>query len=229
MAETKSNKIAVDHQNRRRALLAALVGAGIPLSERIISGKWVTPVVDAVVLPAHAKASQEPELVFPLRFGAPQVVGSNDNNRAFFADIAHRSEEEILNMFISAAEANTCDAAVSCATDGAVTVEVFATIDGSPSNTACVKARVTHDEGSSCTPTKCEFFDFEATVSGQTVTVVNDCNLKLTNMSFDQTEFNVDWSYAGGAITEKTGSLTVALNQSGGCEALTGQCPADEP
>jgi len=227
MADTKPEKNAVDHQNRRRTLLAALVGAGIPLSERIISGKWVAPVVDAVVLPAHAKASGE--LEFPLRYGSPQVFSSKEEGRSFFADIAQRTEEEILNLFVSAAEANTCDAAVSCSVDGAVTVEVFATIDSSPSNTACVKARVTHDEGSSCTPTKCEFFDFDATVNGQTVTVVNDCNLKLTNMSFDQTEFSVDWSYSGPVITEKTGSLTVPLNQGGGCEALTNQCPADVP
>lgn len=219
MADTSSNRPPADHNSRRRALLGVVLGAGIPLSEKVLAGKWITPVVDAVVLPAHAGGSPPP-IEFPLRFGSAVEMGMLERGRAMFADVAQRTEEEILNLFISTAEANTCDTN-SCAADAPVEVEVVATIDGDPSNSACIQARVIIDEGASCS-SKCQMFTFDATVDDGVVTIDNSCQLTLTNMTYAMDELKGDWEYNAGSVN-RSGDFTSPVNPGRGCGTLS--CP----
>lgn len=216
-SDNTSGKKSSDPVNRRRALLVALVGAGVPLSERIIPGKWASPMVKSVVLPAHAETTNPP-LVYPLRFGSSvQVQLGNESTR--FADVIHRTEEEILNLFVSAAEANTCSSNSCFGSNAPVTIDVAATIDKNPTNTACVEARVTIDDAASCS-SKCQMFTFDTTVNGTDVIVDGGCaELKLTNVTLSATELKGNYAYKSGNV-DQSGQFTSPVNPGSGCGSL---------
>lgn len=45
--------------SRRKALRRLLVGSGVVAGSKVIPEKWSAPVIDAVVLPAHAESSPD--------------------------------------------------------------------------------------------------------------------------------------------------------------------------
>jgi len=217
-SDSTSGKKSSEPVNRRRALLVALVGAGVPLSERIIPGKWASPMVKSVVLPAHAETTNPP-LVYPLRFGSANVFSSNDRRATLFTDVVNRTEEEILNLFVSAAEANTCSSNSCGGANAPVTVDVAATIDKNPTNTACVEARVTIDDAASCS-SKCQMFTFDTTVNGTSVIVDGGCaELKLTNVTLSATELKGNYAYKSGNV-DQSGQFTSPVNPGSGCGSL---------
>lgn len=188
-------------KNRRRALLAALAGAGIPLGQRVISGQWVAPVVDAVMLPAHAATSQS----FPTgSFSSIEVSGNKGPGYSAFENIAERSEEEILDLFVGAAEAaNSCDVTY-CDANGTVTVDVVATINDNPTSSACLQARVSLPGAASCSAS-CLIFEFDnVAVNGESVSISESCELGLTDMTVTtEAGLSGKWSYR-----DENGSLT---------------------
>lgn len=48
---------APELERRRRALRGILMGGGVLAGSQAVPGKWMTPVIDSVLLPAHAQAS----------------------------------------------------------------------------------------------------------------------------------------------------------------------------
>lgn len=53
----KDNYGIVDVSSRRKLLSLLIAGSGIAASGRVLPTLWTTPLVEAVVLPAHAQAS----------------------------------------------------------------------------------------------------------------------------------------------------------------------------
>lgn len=210
-----SNHNAVQDKSRRRAVLVALLGAGAPLSQKVIPGKWAAPVVNAVMLPAHAQTSEEPHPVGT--FGS--VAVTSVNHTSGFEKIAERSEEEILDLFVRAAEADTCNTNSSCDADTA-SVDVVATIQQNPSSNECLQARV-NLSGGSCSST-CLIFDFTASVNGQSVSVSQSCDLQLTDMTLTNTGLSGTWRYVSGGV-DQSDNFSVPANALSGCGSLS--CP----
>jgi len=208
-------------KNRRRALLIALFGAGAPLAQRAIPGEWVAPVVDTVLLPAHAQTSpSDDEESFPTGdFGSAETA---DAGRSLFEDIVDRTEEEILDLFIRSAEAaGTCQA-TNCSDQGnGVTVDVVASFPQNP-GVGCVQARVTTNSGS-CDPT-CVLFDFDANVDGESVevTVPIGCTLELNGMTLTPAGLSGSWDFNDGDVRTDNDNFFAAAG-SGGCGSLG--CP----
>lgn len=209
--------------NRRRTVLLALLGAGAPLAHRTLPGEWIAPVVNSVILPVHAQTSPDPGVDTPVGNFGPGADMSKAIDSSLFDNIAQRSEQEILDLFISAAEAGTCSVPdSSCDSAAAVMVEVAATINDNPSNNECVQARVTvnGDAGSGCT--FCTIIDFEAAVDGKKVTVSENCGLGLTDMTLTGSNLDGSWSYKpSGSAVEQTGTFNSPRDEGGGCGSLT--------
>ena len=55
--ENGSSVEAEDNQNSRRKILKQTLAGGAVISAGVASSKWSKPVVDSVVLPAHAQTS----------------------------------------------------------------------------------------------------------------------------------------------------------------------------
>lgn len=219
MANSKPEDQSTNHhQTRRRALLATLLGAGTPLSLRVLPDEWVTPVVDAIVIPSHAGTSLEDNPTGNYGSGS---TGADATDSSLFDNIVERTEEEILDLFISAAEAGGCDANSSCDTAGTVDVAVVATINQNPSGGAnqCVQARVTIS-GSSCA-SSCQFFDFMASVDGQMVTIADNCELSLHGMTLTDDKLSGSWSYSSGLLN-RNGPFESPQDDGGGCGSLPG-------
>lgn len=206
-------------KTRRRTLLVALLGAG-SLGQRALPGQWVKPVVDSVVLPAHATTTETETKaeMFPIgTFGSGAEISSAEFPS--LENIAERTEEEILNLFVSAAEANGCSTN-SCATGGTAQVEVVATITQNPSGIECLKAKVVLPEASSCT-SKCLIFDFSPiAVNGSNVTVPQDCELKLTDVTLSSAGVDGDWTYTTTGLSY-SGHFFAEADPDGGCDSLT--------
>lgn len=201
-------------KTRRRTLLVALLGAG-SLGQRAIPGQWAKPVVDAVFLPAHAVTSISD--AFPIgTFGSGSELSSTDFPS--LEDIAERTEEEILDLFVNAAEASSCTTN-SCSTGGTAKVEVVATVTQNPSSVVCLKAKVVLPEASSCSY-KCLVFDFSpVSVNGSSVSVPQDCELKLTEVTLSTAGLNGSWSYSTSGLSD-SGTFFSPSDESGGCDSL---------
>jgi hypothetical protein len=203
-------------KTRRRTLLVALLGAG-SLGQRAIPGKWAKPVVDSVLLPAHAATS---EVFVTGNFGSGTQLSSADFPS--LENIAERTEEEILDLFVNAAEANGCSTN-SCSTGGTAKVEVVATVTQNPSSVECLKAKVVLPEASSCSY-KCLVFDFSpVSVNGSTVSVPQDCELKLTGVTLSAAGLSGSWSYSTAGLSDN-GTFLSPADENGGCDSLT-PCP----
>ncbi|MGA8260007.1 MAG: hypothetical protein WB783_07330, partial [Arenicellales bacterium] len=141
---------SIHDKRRRRTLVLALAGASVPLGQRVISGQWVAPVVDTVSLPAHAATSpSHPTGKFATTV---TITDSSHTDSSPFEHIAERSEDEILELFVHAAQAvsDTCGVSPYCSGSYAViSLELAATIEENPTNSACVRAKVTL---TSCSP-----------------------------------------------------------------------------
>lgn len=57
MADDKTGSQTTREQARRRILKRLVAGGGIVATERIIPQDWHRPVVESVILPAHAQTS----------------------------------------------------------------------------------------------------------------------------------------------------------------------------
>jgi len=193
MADSSDGRKTSNHSERRRkTLLLALAGAGVPLSERVVSGQWIAPVVDAVALPAHAATSQ----ANATGMFASSILSENAGSSPF-ANIAERSEEEILDLFVSAAEpaaVDGCTVSNYCSGSySAELVDLVATVDENPTNTACVQARVNF---TSC-GSNCLTFDFQnVAVDGENVSISQNCSLSLTGMRLTEAGLSGHWSYS---------------------------------
>lgn len=224
MANSDHNERASNHdKNRRRALMVALAGAGVPLSQRVISGQWVAPVVDAVMLPVHA-ATSETVNTHPTGTFASTAISMRDTGSSVFENIAERSEEEILDLFVGAAEAADSCPVASCDTAGPVTVDVVATIDANPTTNACVQARVQLSSPASCSST-CLIFEFNSVVvNGQSVSIAESCELSLTGMTLSSvTGLSGNWTFQDDPNVNTSGTFS-APPGGGGCGDLTGSC-----
>lgn len=205
--------------SRRRAMLVATLGVGAPLAQRTMSGNWVSPVVESVLLPAHAQTTSPGAPVDDINptgnFGTADIV---DANASLFDNIADRTEEEILNLFINSAEAATCNA-IECHAAGDVAVQLAATFDSNPGE-GCVKAKVT-TSGGSCAPS-CTLFEYTATVDGQSVEVDDaGCELQLTDLSLTPAAFSGTWSFnSSGTVPIVASDGFVAAADVGGCDSL---------
>jgi len=216
MSDSETTATETSHRSRRRALVIALFGAGAPLAHRAVPERWASPVVDAVLLPAHAATSPEPETFPTGTFGSGADIVSTDST--LFESIADRTEEEILNLFVEAAEANGCVTNSACDSNGEVDVRVVATITENPGENQCVQARVDIAGSTSCSQL-CLFFDFTASVDGETVTINESCELDLQNMSLTEAGLSGQWAYASGAVNQSDNFFSPA-DGSGGCGSL---------
>lgn len=180
-------------KRRRKTLLLALAGAGVPLSERVVSGRWVAPIVDAVVLPAHAATSRSESHVTGM-FASAAVSDSRDTGTSPFANVADRSEEEILDLFVSAAQADVCPTSNYCSGSySAELVDLVATIEENPTSSGCVQARVMF---TSCSA-NCLTFEFDnVAVDGESVSISGSCSLSLTGMTLTEAGLKGHWSYS---------------------------------
>jgi len=198
-------------------LLIALVGAGVPLGQRVIPGKWVAPVIDAVVLPAHAATST----LYPVgTYATPTVTGFHNPGTSPVTNLAERTEQEILDFFVGKAEA-----ASSCPTNycnsGNVQIDLVATITRNPSESECIQAKVTIYPTATCYQT-CQFFEFTARVDGNTVQINESCDLSLHDMTLTAAGLEGNWSYS--PIASSGGTFSAPASSSGGCGSLSG-CP----
>lgn len=112
MTEEKSNK----HTARRRLLKSVVAGGGVLATGKLLPENWARPVVESVLLPAHAQTSKEdPEEVVTGNFGpaSSSTLGSNDRGRS------------ILDFFVQPAHANGFGFS---ATVGQVTFDAFWTV-----------------------------------------------------------------------------------------------------
>lgn len=217
MADHQHQSEAHD-KTRRRTLLVALLGAG-SLGQRAIPGQWAKPVVDSVLLPAHAATS---EVFVTGTFGSGTELNDTSTGFPSLENIAERTEEEILDLFVNAAEANGCTTN-SCPTNGTAKVEVVATVMQNPSSVECLKAKVVPEEAASCS-SKCLIFDFSpVTVNGSTVSVPQDCELKLTGVTLSAAGLRGSWSYTTDNLSD-SGTFFSPADQSGGCDSLA-PCP----
>lgn len=221
-----SGKTHASSASRRRAMLVAALGVGAPLAQRTMSGHWVPPVVESVLLPAHAQTTSpgapDDEINPTGNFGTGDLE-EVDANTFLFDNIADRSEEEILDLFINTAEAATCNA-IQCHSGGNVSVLVVATFDSNP-GPGCVRGKVT-TSGGSCAPS-CALFEYTATVNGQSVEVDDaGCELQLTDLSLTPAAFSGTWSFnSSGTFPIIASDGFVAAANGGGCDSLS-PCPS---
>jgi len=209
VSETKKS-IEKKIESRRRALLVALLGAGAPISQKLIPDTWKTPVVNSIVLTAHATTSS------PTGIFGPSEDSSSNSNASMFENIAGRTEAEILDLFVNAAEAADSCPTNTCDTAGTVEVDVVATITQNPSLVECLQARVSIS-GSSCS-SACLMYSFDAIVDGSTVTVAEDCELALTNVQIVNGVLQGDWNYTSPPLI-RVGTFS-SVGGSGGCGSL---------
>lgn len=205
-------------KNRRRALLYALVGAGIPLSQRVAGGKWITPVMDVIVLPAHAATSG----AHPVgKFGSSHTA-SNNPGTSPFENIAERTEEEILDLFVNEARAvgGGCPTNFCSGGPATIDVQVVATILQNPSPSECVQATVTISNAS-CT-SACLFFEFQAAVDGSAISISESCELALSGMKLSNGELKGNWDYTPSGTVTGNGTFS-AVAPGDGCGSLV--CP----
>lgn len=161
--------------------MVALLGAGAPLAQRTLTGEWVTPVVDTVLLPAHATTTTPQEEFLTGNFASTTIV-IGDAPSSMFKNIVDRTEEEILDLFIRSAEAATTCEVTDCDADGTVEVEVVASFDSNP-GVGCVQAKVSTALGGSCS-FECVLYTFDAEINGESVQVDDSgCQLQLSSVT----------------------------------------------
>ena len=218
-APASSDEVRYTRSVNRRRLLTA-IGSGSLLATQ----KWTTPVINSVVLPSHANMS-----MFPVgRFGMGSEGTYNIPAQGLEeSSIAQRQEAEILDFFIEAAEAANACSTNTCNTGSAanVTIEVVSTIASNPSSSECLQAQVNITPDGSCSSSLL-CFDFMADVNGSTVTVAQNCDLKLTNISLVNGQLSGDWSYMseGSDPAIGSGDFSIDENDASGCDTLG--CPA---
>jgi len=97
--------------------------------------------------------------IYPSSYGdfVSALIDSGETGPSFFENIAERSEEEILELFVGTAEAADSCSKNRCDSDGTAKIDVVAIIGANPTTNTCVQARVSIS-GASCLST-CLIFD----------------------------------------------------------------------
>lgn len=107
--ESAADNVATETDQRRRAVRNILTGSGI-VAGAATSGKWSKPLVDAVVLPAHAQTSAMVMLV-------------GNVNVSPLSNVPQQNADSVLDFFIGSAYANggpnLSGACMTMAVDGA--------------------------------------------------------------------------------------------------------------
>jgi len=93
-AETTDPAAETELKTRRRALKSIIVASGVVAGSQVLSSKWTRPLVESVVLPAHAQTS------LALSFSSGIVSTKLDLNQPWYA------KSNLLDTLISPAHAN---------------------------------------------------------------------------------------------------------------------------
>lgn len=188
----KNSKNEKSNLARRKLLKSAAVGGGVVVGAKSLSGDWAKPVIDQVILPAHAQMTQ----VF-----ATGVFTSTVNIVTNSFPSSNSVQHVLLNALVSPAVAQSleekdhlveaiCDAGDDDTPVSVTTVYIRINED----NTVDVAVDITGyigDDGPSCSASTTIAMD--GAIADVSIQLDDDEFLNLTNMSASMTEVTGSW------------------------------------